>query len=394
MIEVPGFLGCGISCGIKKNRKKDIGLIVSLHPAGASGVFTTNVVKAAPVILGLERIKGGKLQALVVNSGNANACTGKRGIEDAASTTRLVAKGLKIKESLVIPSSTGVIGVPLPMEKIKQAIPSLISGLSEVKLFDVAEAIMTTDSFPKYASQKVKIGRRVGTLCALGKGAGMIAPNMATMLCFILTDISIELSALKRALREVVDNSFNKIIVDGDTSTNDTVLILSNGVLGNETIRPHGRDYRRFKEALFNITTQIGEMIVKDGEGATKVVRVIVKGARTEKEAEKVARVIGTSLLVKTAFYGEDPNWGRIIAAAGRAGVGFDPMKVDLFFGNLRVVKNGVGVGMRNEKRASSIMKNSGFSVTLDLKEGKGRSFVVTSDTTVDYVKINAHYRT
>jgi glutamate N-acetyltransferase/amino-acid N-acetyltransferase len=392
MIKIPGFLGCGIASGIKKNGKKDLGLIFSKVPAKAAGVFTTNVVKAAPILVGTERIKSGLCQAIVINSGNANACTGKKGLEDATSMVKLVAQELGIHESLVIPSSTGVIGVPLPMEKIRQAIPELVSKLSEDGFIDTAEAIMTTDRFPKYALAQIKVDGKTGTICAIGKGAGMIAPQMATMLCFILTDINLDLKAQKKALKNSVDNSFNKIIVDGDTSTNDTVIMLSNGFLGNKPIKEGDKNYRKFEKTLADLCTEIAEMIVRDGEGATKVVKIIVRGTRTEKEAEKIARTLGSSLLVKTAFYGEDANWGRLLAAAGRAGVRFDPLKVDLYLGDYKVVRNGVEI--MDESKVNHILKRPSFSITLDFKSGKSSSFVIASDITMDYLRLNAHYRT
>ena len=392
MIKIPGFLGCGISSGIKRNGKKDLGLIFSTVTAKVAGVFTTNVVKAAPVILGIERVKGGRCQAIIVNSGNANACTGKKGLEDAISTARHVANKLGIDESLVIPSSTGVIGVPLPMVKIKNAIPELISKLSEDGLLDTTEAIMTTDKFPKFASAQMKVDGKFGTISAIGKGAGMIAPQMATMLCFILTDINLDLKTQKLALKNAVNNSFNRIIVDGDTSTNDTVLMLSNGVLENKPIKDGDKNFRKFERILTQLTTEIAEMVVRDGEGATKVVKIIVKGTRTEKDAENIARTIGSSLLVKTALYGEDPNWGRVLAAAGRAGVKFDPLKVDLYYRNYKVVRNGIEI--LDESKVNHILKQPNFPITLDLKSGKSGFFVIASDITIDYLKLNAQYRT
>ncbi|HSE84361.1 MAG TPA: bifunctional glutamate N-acetyltransferase/amino-acid acetyltransferase ArgJ [Thermodesulfobacteriota bacterium] len=392
MIKVPGFLSSGICCGIKKNGKKDLGLIFSKVPAKAAAVFTTNIVKAAPVLLGMERIKGGSCQAVVINSGNANVGTGKRGLQDATLTAKLVAGELGIIEALVIPSSTGVIGVYLDMERIKNGIPGLVSNLSEEGLMDTAEAIMTTDKFPKYASAQVKIDGKAGTICAIGKGAGMIAPQMATMLCFILTDINIDQKAQKKALRNAVDNSFNRIIVDGDTSTNDTVLMLSNGALGNKPIKDGDKNYRKVEKVLAELTTEVAEMIVRDGEGATKVVKITVKGTKTKKDAEKIARTIGSSLLVKTAFYGEDANWGRVLAAAGRAGVKFDPLKVDLYFGDYKIVRNGAEI--MDERQVNHILKQPSFPITLDLKSGKSSHFVIASDITMDYLKLNAHYRT
>ncbi|MER3445606.1 MAG: ornithine acetyltransferase [Candidatus Dadabacteria bacterium] len=392
MIKVPGFLGCGISSGIKKNGRKDLGLIFSKVPAKVSGVFTTNVVKAAPVLLGMERVKSGYCQAIVINSGNANVGTGKRGLKDANLTAKLVANELKIDESLVIPSSTGVIGVYLNMEKIKSAIPNLVSELSEDGLSNTAEAIMTTDRFPKYAEAQIRVDGKTGTICAIGKGAGMIAPYMATMLCFILTDINIDRKAQKIALKNAVDVSFNRIIVDGDMSTNDTVLMLSNGTLENRLIKVGDKNYRKLEKALTELTTEVAEMIVRDGEGATKVVRIIVKGAKNRKDAEKISRTIGSSLLVKTALYGEDANWGRVLAAAGRAGVKFDPLKVDLYFGDHRIVKNGAEI--MDESRVNHILRSPSFTITLDLKGGKSSYFVIASDITMDYLKLNAQYRT
>ena len=392
MIKIPGYLSCGIYAGIKKNGKKDLCLIFSKIPAKVAGVFTTNVVKAAPVILGIERVKGGLCQAIIVNSGNANACTGKRGFEDAISIARHVANKLGIDESLVIPSSTGVIGVPLPMEKIKKAIPELTSTLSEDGFLDTAEAIMTTDKFPKYASAQMKVGEKLGTISAIGKGAGMIAPQMATMLCFILTDINLDQKSLKKALKNSVEYSFNRIIVDGDTSTNDTVLMLSNGTLGNNPIKDGDKNFRKFERILTQLTTEIAEMVVRDGEGGTKVVKIIVKGTRTKKDAEKIARILGSSLLVKTALYGEDPNWGRVLAAAGRAGVKFDPLKVDLYFGNYKVARNGIEI--MDESKVSHILKQPNFPITIDLKSGNSSFFVIASDITMDYLKLNAQYRT
>lgn len=392
MIRVPGFAGSGISCGIKKRGKKDLALIFSEKPARAAGMFTLNIVKAPPVILGMERIKSGYCQAVLINSGVANAFTGKAGLKAAVLTTQYVAKELGIDESLVIPSSTGVIGGQLPTDKIEKAAPRLVSELREDGLSDAAEAIMTTDAFPKYALTKVGIGGRTGTVCVIGKGAGMIMPNMATMLAYILTDINADKRTISKALRNSVDNSFNKIIVDGDTSTNDTVLLLANGKLGNTAIGVTSALYRKFEQAVTETATEVAEMIVKDGEGASKTVRIIVKGAKSEKEAENIARTIGTSLLVKSALYGEDPNWGRIVAAAGRAGVDFNPDRLDLYFGEHKVLSNSREV--MDEGKALEIMKTPKFSITLDLKTGKKASFVITSDITYDYLKINAHYRT
>jgi len=392
MIKVPGFLGSAVSSGVKRSGKLDLSLIYSEVPAKAAGVFTTNIVKAPPVLLGIDRIKSGYCQAVLINSGVANAFTGKQGLKDSIVTSKDAAHQLNISESLVIPSSTGVIGGRLPIDKMKNAMPNLVKKLSEDGFLDVAHGIMTTDAFPKYAVKQIKIGGKKGTIAIIGKGAGMIAPNMATMLAYILTDINVGKRALSKALKNTVNNSFNKIIVDGDTSTNDTVLILANGKLGNTLIKETGAEYKKFEMALSEAASEVAEMIVRDGEGGTKVAKIIVKGAKTEKDAEKIARVLGTSSLVKTAFFGEDPNWGRIVAAAGRAGVDFDTNKIDLYFDDQKILSNSKEV--MDEKKAQSVLKKPKFEVTLNIKSGKASSFVIASDLTFDYIKINAHYRT
>ncbi len=392
MIKIPGFLGSAVSSGVKKKGKKDLALIYSEVPAKAAGVFTTNIVKAPPVLLGMERVKTGMCQAVLVNSGVANAFTGKQGYKDSVTTSKYVADKLGIAESLVIPSSTGVIGGRLPIGKMKKAMPGLVNNLREDGFLDFADGIMTTDAFPKYAVKKVSIGKKRGTIAVIGKGAGMIAPNMATMLAYILTDFNISKRALTKVLKNTVNNSFNKIIVDGDTSTNDTVLILANGKLGNTLIKDSGADYNKLEKALTEAASEVAEMIVRDGEGATKVVKITVKGARTLKDAEKIARTLGTSPLVKTAFFGEDPNWGRIVAAVGRAGIEFDPDKIDLYFEKQKILYNSKEV--MNEKKAQTVLKKPKFEVTINIKNGKASSFVIASDLTFDYIKINAHYRT
>ncbi len=309
----------------------DLALIYSERPAKVSAFFTENIVKAAPIVIGIDRIKNGLCQAIIVNSGNANACTGEKGIRNAEDICSFLARSLKIDKSLVIPSSTGVIGTQLPVQIIKKAIPGLIKSLKYDGINDFSNAILTTDQFPKLSSRKISIGSKAGRIIAIGKGAGMIAPNMATMLCFIITDINISRAAMNRALRNSVEDSFNKIIVDGDTSTNDSVFLLANGELDNNEINLKSVYYKIFEKALTQVNTDISKMIVKDGEGATKVVTIEVKGAKSTRDANKIARTIGNSLLVKTALFGEDANWGRFIAAAGRAGVKFDYSKADLF---------------------------------------------------------------
>jgi len=392
MMKVKGFLGNGIASGIKKSGRKDLGIIFSEKPADAAAVFTKNVVKGAPVILGMERIKTGLCQALIVNSGVANTHTGKDGLKRAIQTTKYLSGELKINEDLIIPSSTGIIGGKLPVKKIKKAIPRLVSGMSENRLTEVAEAIMTTDKFPKYSYRNIMIDNKKGTIAAMAKGAGMICPDMATMLCFILTDININRGSMRKALRNSVNLTFNRTIVDGDMSTNDSVFLLSNGYLGNSAISGNSKEYRKFEETLTDLNLELAESMARDGEGATKVVKIVIKGAKSEKQASIVAHTVGTSLLVKTAFFGEDPNWGRLIAAAGRSGVKFDPEKLEMFFDRIKVVKN--GMQCKNEADYKHIFKKPEFTVTIDLKLGNASSYVLTSDLTFDYVKLNAHYRT
>lgn len=392
MIRIPGFQFSSVYSGIKKSRKKDLALIYSDIPAKAAGVFTTNVVKAAPVVLGRERIKTGACQAVLINSGVANAFTGTKGYQNASLSTSCLSELLGIEDHLIIPSSTGVIGEHLPIGKIKKYIPNLLANIEAGGIEEVAKAIMTTDKFPKLAQRRFKIGSKTGTVAAVGKGSGMINPKMATMLCFIVTDINVNKTALKKALVNSVERSFNKIIVDGDTSTNDTVIALANGMLGNNEITLKSSYYGKFEKMLTELNSEIAELIVRDGEGSTKAVTIKVKGARTDKEAEKIARAVSTSQLVKTAFYGQDPNWGRILAAAGGAGVNFNPDDIEMFFNDKRIVKN--GERFQAESKFADVFKKPEFTVTLQLKEGKGSSQVLTSDLTTDYVKINSQYRT
>ena len=392
MKNTPGFLLSGVSAGLKKDGKRDLALILSAVPARTAAIFTKNLLKGAPVLVGQERIAGGLCQALIINSANANAFTGRKGYRDSLEVADALSRRLGIDESLVIPSSTGVTGERLRVGKIRKSIPRLIRGLGEDNVREAAEAIMTTDSFPKYASRQFAAGEKTATVSAIGKGAGMICPDMATMLCFVMTDINIGREALSKALSAAADVSFNAITVDGDTSPNDSVFILANGVLGNREITEKSGDYAGFADALSSVCGEIAEMIVSDGEGATKVVRISVTGAGTERDAERIARTIATSQLVKTAFYGEDPNWGRIVAAAGRAGVKFDPEKMKLYFDGTEVFSG--GVRSRPESRFASVFKKPSFKVTLSLGEGKAAYSILTSDLSHEYVSINSDYRT
>jgi len=387
-----GFLFSTVDAAIKKPGRKDLALIVSQKEAAIAGMFTTNRVKAAPVKLDMEKIRSGRAQAIIVNSGNANACTGENGMQDAREIISLVAGALMVKPSHVYVCSTGVIGVPLPMNRIRPKISKLMLGLGKSTVEDVAKAIMTTDTFPKIVTRKIKIGGRTGTLTGICKGAGMICPQMATMLCFIMTDIAVRQKTLNKTLQGTINNSFNRITVDGDRSTNDTVLIMANGMIGNKHINEKSASYRLFNKALNDITYELSRMIVKDGEGATKLIEIQVRGAKNEKDARKAAFAVANSSLVKTALYGNDVNWGRIMAALGYSGIALREERTDIYFGKIAIVKKGTGTG--RESKASNVIKRKEFTILIDLNIGKASAKVLTCDLTEDYVRINASYMT
>jgi glutamate N-acetyltransferase/amino-acid N-acetyltransferase len=387
-----GFLFSTAEAAIKKSGRKDLALIYSEVEATVAGTFTTNKVKAAPVRLDMKKIPSGRGQATVVNSGNANACTGKKGMQDAIEIANHVAHGLKIKPSLVYVCSTGVIGIPLPMEKIREKIPGLVNNLGKSKLEDVAKAIMTTDTFPKVIQKRIKIGNKIGIISGICKGAGMICPNMATMLCFLMTDVAVGQKTLDKTLKEAVEKSFNRITVDACQSTNDTVIIMANGMLGNPPIIERSESYPAFKKALHEITFELSRLIVRDGEGATKLIEIDVKGARNEKDAEKAAFAVANSNLVKTAIYGNDPNWGRIMAAIGHSGITMKEEKVNIYFGKVKIVKKGISTG--EYKESEKILKEREIKIVIDLNLGKSSSKVMTCDLTEEYVEANKAYRT
>lgn len=387
-----GFLFSTAEAAIKKPGRKDIALIYSEKEAVMAGMFTTNKVKAAPVLLDTKRIRSGKGQAVIVNSGNANACTGKQGMTDALEMTSLTAKELKLKQNLVYVCSTGVIGTPMPMKRVTQGISGLISNLGKDTINDVAAAIMTTDTFPKVVSKKVKLGNKTATITGICKGAGMICPNMATMLCFIMTDANLSRPALDAALRKAVQLSFNRITIDGDMSTNDTVLIIANGLAGNSVIKEGSAAFKAFSSTLSDICYALGRMIVQDGEGATKLIEVEVRNARSEADAERAAFAIANSMLVKAAIYGNDANWGRIMAALGYSGITIEEEKTDIILNRVKIVSKGMGTG--KDKEANEKLKSKDIKLSIDLHLGKGSAKVLTCDLTEDYVKINAEYRT
>lgn len=386
-----GFRAAGLHCGIKR-KKKDIALVVSEIPGSAAGVFTQNQVKAAPVIVCQERVKGGSLQAILVCSGNANACTGERGLKNAYALTQIAGQELGIPENTVAATCTGVIGVQLPMDVIEAGIQQIAETVSEDGYNDAAEAIMTTDTITKQVAFEVEIGGCSVRIGGMAKGSGMIHPNMATMLAFITTDAKISASALQAALSVSVDTSFNMISVDGDTSTNDSVLAIANGMSGCPEIMPGTPDYEAFGAALDAVCIELAKMVVSDGEGASKLIEINVNGARSDQDACLIAKAIATSNLVKTAVFGEDANWGRIVCATGYSGAQIDPDLVDVRIGSIKMCENGQGLQF-DEGFASEILREREIVIQVDLKLGEGRARVWTCDLTYDYVKINASYR-
>lgn len=387
-----GFFFSAAEAAIKKPGRRDLALIVSESPSVMCGTFTTNAVKAAPVRLCMQKIRSGMGQAIIVNSGNANACTGAQGLTDARLMISRVSRSLRIPARLIYPCSTGVIGTPMPMERILPTVDNLTRGLGRFFFDDVAASIMTTDTFPKIVSRRIKVGDEEGIIAGICKGAGMIAPNMATMLCFILTDIAINGTALAGALKEIVRRSFNRITIDGDMSTNDTVLMMANGARMNRPILPGAPAFRQFVNTLEEVAFDLAWLIIKDGEGATKIIEIIVRGAKTEKEADNAAHAIANSNLVKTAIYGHDANWGRIMAALGASGIRLKESKTDIFFNRVRVVRNGLATNKNNE--ATEALKGKEVRITVDLRSGSASSRVLTCDLTEGYIRINAEYRT
>lgn len=393
-MKIQGFLTSAVAAGIRYSDRFDLGLIYSETPAVTAGVFTTNQVKAAPVVIDKERLMQGRAQAILVNSGSANACTGEKGMEAALTTSRLLSSRLNIDDEMVLLSSTGVIGQQLNVDAFRSSMDKLVQGLGEGNFEDVANAIMTTDTVPKIASRSVVIGEHEINFMGMAKGAGMIMPNMATMLSFVITDAQISFPELQGSLRRAVARTFNRITVDGDTSTNDMVLVMANGAASNPWIdEDNPLDQQLFENTLERLLKDLALQVVNDGEGATKCITIRVCGARDEAEATQMARTIANSALVKTAFFGEDANWGRILAAMGRAGVRFQPELVDISIGGVLLVRNGLAVGGDAEERATEQLKKRKIAVAIDLKDGVECEEIYTCDFSLDYVKINADYR-
>ena len=391
---VQGVRAAGVHAGIKAADAKDVALIVTDVPAVAAGVFTKNSVTAAPVIVCREHLSDSRAQAVIVNSGNANACTGEVGMVNAQQMAAATAAQLGIDANLVLVSSTGVIGQQLPMDKIESGIQAAASALSTEGGSDAAEAIMTTDTHPKSVAVEVEAGGVPVRIGGIAKGSGMIAPNMATMLSYLTTDAKISAETLQTALTRVVDDTYNLLTVDTDRSTNDTVLILATGHAGNtEITTPDSEDYEVFCEGLLFVCTELVKMLARDGEGATKLVEVVVKRAENRDDAEKAARAVAESPLVKTAVFANDANWGRIMMAIGKSGAEFDPYQVDVWLADYQLVKNGMDAGY-DEDKATALFAQDPVRITIDLAAGDAEITMWTCDYSYDYIRINADYRT
>jgi len=390
--SVNGFQFVGIHCGIKKSGKPDIGLIVAKKPVPCAGVFTTNQIVAAPVVQSRNKLaRSAQAQAVVINSGNANACTGKQGEQDARQMAVWTASAIDCSPDDVQVCSTGVIGAPLPMAVIHEGINTAARSLSDESLPDFAEAIRTTDTFAKVRSAHITVGDRVFKVAGASKGAGMIHPNMATMLGVMVTDAPIQGSEIGDMWRRICAHTFNAITIDGDTSTNDTALFMASGAAGGTYLK--GTDLADFEAQLLTFTAELAKDIVRDAEGGTKVVEIRVCGALDIHEAKLAANTIALSPLVKTAIHGEDPNWGRIIAAAGRSGAKLDPNALNLRFNDVNLYREGEWLGTDSEKNASQVMAQPEYIITLNLGVGQASHGVYTCDFSADYIRINADYR-
>jgi len=391
---VPGILAAGITAGIKPSGKKDIALIYSSAPARAAAIFTTNQVKGASVLVSQEHVRDGKAQAIVASSGCSNVCTGEQGVKDAREITKTVGELLRIKPNQVLIAATGVIGQPLPMDKIRTAMPKLVKALSPQGGRSAAEAIMTTDTRLKEAALRVEVGGRPITIGGIAKGVGMLEPHLATMFCFLATDAMVAADALPRVLKRAADASINRITVDGDQSTSDTVAVLANGLAENAPLERGSRGLREFAVGLDAIVARLAHMLVTDGEGATKVVEVAVSGARTRREALLAARSVANSPLVKTAINGADPNWGRIMMALGKSAARVVQDKVSIRFGDELLVEKGMLKSGARVDKIRALMAGHEYPIAIDLGLGRGRDTVWTADLSEEYVRINGKYTT
>jgi glutamate N-acetyltransferase/amino-acid N-acetyltransferase len=386
-----GFRAAAVAAGIKPGRP-DLALIVGDHPCSAAGVFTRSRAAAAPVLVSREHLAAGRARAIVVNAGCANAATGAAGLEDAREMAAVCAASLGSPAADVLVASTGVIGVPLPMDRIRAGIAAAAARLSREAGPAAAQAILTTDTRPKTTTVSLTLGGRPVTIGAMAKGAGMIAPNMATLLAFFTTDAAVAPALLRRALVDAVGESLNRITVDGDTSTNDSAFLLASGAAGAPPIEAAGADFDAFRRGLTEAARSLAEALIRDGEGATRIAEVRVEGAAGDAHADRIARTIAESPLVKTALHGGDPNWGRILAAAGRAGVAVDLSHADIFLGDVWVAEGGAARPY-DEAAAAGAMREDPVRIRLVLRDGPGRGWLWTSDLTRGYIDINAHYR-
>ena len=393
MKNILGFKFSGINCGLKKSKKKDLGLIMSSEKCISHAVFTKNKILAAPLIVSKKTIKNNGIYGVIVNSGNANACTGTKGIRAVEKTISKAADFTNLNKNNFFVSSTGIIGIQLDVNKITNNFDRLFSNLHVKNIKDFAEAIMTTDKYYKIKKSEISIGTKKGSIIGIAKGAGMIHPNMATMLCYLLTDIKFDTKTFKNFINRAVDSTFNCISVDGEMSTNDTVLGLSNGLLGNKKINDKSPQANKIYKSIESIFYGLSKDIVLDGEGSTKICKIIVKGAKNSRDSKRIARNIANSLLFKTALFGSDPNWGRIISAVGSTQIKYiDQNSIDIYIGDKLVVKN--GLGLKLSKKINQIMRKKEIKIIIDLKKGKYESFMLTNDIGHEYIKINSLYTT
>ena len=391
-----GFRAAGVGAAIKYEGRNDVALIVADRPCAAAAVFTTNKVAAAPVIYDREVVAGGRIQAILANSGCANACTGEQGLRDARLSALVTAGELGVDPRHVLVASTGVIGRPLPMDRLLDGMRRAKAGLGRTAAHALAaeKAVMTTDTRPKQAAVTLTVGGKKVTVGGMSKGSGMIEPNMATMLGFITTDAAVSPAMLRRALGLAIAKSFNRLVVDGDESTNDSVFLLASGAAGNALITRGGADFEAFREALTAVCVSLAKQMATDGEGATKFVTVTVKGARSEKDAARAARAVAKSPLAKTSWFGRDPNWGRVLAAVGYSGADVIDLEAEVFYDGVWAFRRGQVADEKQLKKLAKVLKKDAFDVVVDLHLGHGESSVYTCDFSLDYVHINADYTT
>jgi glutamate N-acetyltransferase/amino-acid N-acetyltransferase len=391
-----GFRAAGVAAEVKYKGRNDVALIVADEPCAAAALFTTNKVAAAPVVYDRSVIKGGRIQAILANSGCANACTGEQGLADARLSALVTAGELGIDPHHVLVASTGVIGRRLPMDRLLAGMKLAKKALGRTAAhgLDAEKAIMTTDTRPKQACATTTVGGKKVVVGGMSKGSGMIEPNMATMLGFVTTDAAVSPRMLRRALQLAVGKSFNRLVVDGDESTNDSVFLLASGKAGNREIDKPGKDFDAFLEALESVCVSLARQMATDGEGATKFVTVTVKGAKTERDAERAARAVAKSPLAKTSWFGKDPNWGRVLAAVGYSGAEVSDMQAEVFYDRAWAFRRGQIADEAQLARLAKVMEKDEFTVTVDLHLGKYESSIYTCDFSLDYVHINADYTT